>query len=70
MNYHQRIERFRARLLERALRITKGDTAAASALLGLNRAYFYVALKRYGVELEQFRPGNKPKTDFGVKIEP
>lgn len=61
MTYKERVQRFKQRLLARALRITFGNVTDAAKLLGLNRTQFYVTARRFGVKCGGVVPRGRPR---------
>lgn len=49
MTLKDRVWRFKARVMTRALRMTHGNVARAAELLGMDRTAFYVTAKRCGI---------------------
>ena len=54
IDFYEEVTRFEVRLIEDAMRLTKGNQLQASALLGLNHTTLNTKLKRYKINRRAF----------------
>lgn len=65
-----KVDRYEASLIREVLAAHEGDVSAAVEVLGLPRKTFYDKVKRYAIQLDEFRNGGQAEPSHGGAARP